>query len=322
MMRHMQIETVNLPLARPMAEENGTRRAVTVIRVALEEKGFIGQGESTPVAHYGESADSVCRQLFAIREAIEQGLTIEQLQKDLSPGAARNALDCALWRLNTALKKQTLWQRLGIRPPASVICAQTLSLDSMAKMAAAASHAVAHGAQLLKIKLDREQILEKVAAIRAAAPSARLIIDAQASWSGLDLHSLSIALLPYQIATIEQPLPAGQDEDLQRFAHPIPLCADESCRHSGDVAGLRHRYDMINIKLDKCGGLTEALAMAREAHVHGLRIMVGCTLGSSMAMEAALPVAVDAEHVDLDGPIWLAADSSPYLTYNLGRIWL
>ncbi|CAG73059.1 putative mandelate racemase / muconate lactonizing enzyme family protein [Pectobacterium atrosepticum SCRI1043] len=322
MMRHMQIETVNLPLARPMAAENGTRHAVTVIRVALEEKGFIGQGECTPAAHYGESADSVCRQLSAIREAIENGLTIEQLQQNLSPGAARNALDCALWRLNTALEKQTLWQRVGIHPPTSVVCAQTLALDSVEKMATAASNAVSHGALLLKIKLDRELILEKVAAIRAAAPNARLIIDARASWSGLDLHSLSTALLPYQVAMIEQPLPVGKDEDLQRFAHPIPICADESCRHSGDIVGLRRRYDMINIKLDKCGGLTEALAMVREAHFHGLRIMVGCTLGSSMAMEAALPVAADAEHVDLDGPIWLAADSSPYLTYNLGRIWL
>lgn len=324
MMRHMQIETVNLPLARPMAVDNGTRRAVTVIRVALEEKGFIGQGECTPISHYGESVDSVCRQLSAIREAIEHGLTIEQLQKDLSPGAARNALDCALWRLNTALEKQTLWQRIGIHPPTSVVCAQTLALDSVEKMAAAASNAVSHGALLLKIKLDRELILEKIAAIRAAAPNARLIIDARASWSGLDLHSLSTALLPYQVAMIEQPLPVGKDEDLQRFSHPIPICADESCRHSGDIVGLRRRYDMINIKLDKCGGLTEALAMVREAHFHGLRIMVGCTLGSSMAMEAALPVAADAdaEHVDLDGPIWLAADSSPYLTYNLGRIWL
>ncbi|MGQ5287817.1 L-Ala-D/L-Glu epimerase [Pectobacterium actinidiae] len=323
-MRHMQIETVNLPLARPMAVDNGTRRAVTVIRVALEEKGFIGQGECTPVAHYGESADSVCRQLSAVREAIEHGLTIEQLQKDLSPGAARNALDCALWRLNTALEKQTLWQRIGIHPPTSVVCAQTLALDSVEKMAAAASNAVSHGALLLKIKLDRELILEKVAAIRAVAPNAKLIIDARASWSGLDLHSLSTALLPYQVAMIEQPLPVDKDEDLQRFSHPIPICADESCRHSGDIVGLRRRYDMINIKLDKCGGLTEALVMVREAHFHGLRIMVGCTLGSSMAMEAALPVAADAdaEHVDLDGPIWLAADSSPYLTYNLGRIWL
>ncbi|MFP9228812.1 L-Ala-D/L-Glu epimerase [Pectobacterium cacticida] len=321
-MRHMQIETVNLPLARPMATENGTRHAVTVIRVALEEKGFIGQGECTPVAQYGESAASVCHQLAVIQEAIETGLSIEQLQLHLSPGAARNALDCALWRLNAALEKQTLWQRVGIHPPKSMICAQTLALDSVDNMAAAASDAVSHGAQLLKIKLDRALILEKVAAIRAAAPDARLIIDARSSWSGLDLQSLSTALLPYQVAMIEQPLPVNKDEDLQRFAHPIPICADESCRHRGDIIGLRRRYDVINVKLDKCGGLTEALTMVREAQFHGLRIMVGCALGSSMAMEAALPIAVDAEHVDLDGPIWLAADSSPYLTYNLGRIWL
>ncbi|MBJ7223387.1 MULTISPECIES: N-acetyl-D-Glu racemase DgcA [unclassified Brenneria] len=321
-MRHMQIETVNLPLARPFTISRGTRSAVAVVRVTLEEQGFIGQGECTPTAHYGESAESVCRQLKQITDDIESGLSIAQLQTRLPPGAARNALNCALWRLKAALEKQTLWQCLGIQPPTSVICAETLSLDSVEKMAAAAADAVSRGVLLLKIKLDRELILEKVAAIRAVAPHATLIIDANEAWGGLDLSSLLSALTRYQIAMVEQPLPAGKDDDLQRFTHPIPICADESCHHSGDIAGLRSRYEMINIKLDKCGGLTEALAMVEAAKLHGLQVMVGCMLGSSMAMEAALPITTAAEHVDLDGPIWLAADSSPYLTYNLGRIWL
>jgi len=321
-MRRMQVEVVELPLARPFAIARGTRTAVTVVRVTLEEQGFIGRGECTPTAHYHESAESVTAQLAAVQEEVENGLTLSELQNRLLPGSARNALDCALWRLDAALNRQTLWQRLNAQPPASVITAETLSLDSVEMMAAAAADAVSRGAILLKIKLNRDLILEKVTAIRAAAPDATLIIDANEAWSGLDLSSLFSALTHYNIAMIEQPLPAGNDADLQRFDHPIPVCADESCHHVGDIAGLRNRYEMINIKLDKCGGLTEALAMVDAARIHKLRLMVGCMLGSSLAMEAALPVAVSAEHVDLDGPIWLAADSAPYLSYNQGRIWL
>ncbi|EHD19613.1 MULTISPECIES: N-acetyl-D-Glu racemase DgcA [Brenneria] len=321
-MRHMQIESVNLPLARPFTLSSGTRRAVDVVRVTLEERGFIGQGECTPTARFGESAHSVCRQLQAITAAVENGLSIEQLQNRLPPGAARNALDCALWRLKAALEKRTLWQCLGIQPPASVICAESLSLDGAEPMAAAAADAVSRGAMLLKIKLDGDRVVEKVAAIRDAAPEATLMIDANEAWSGLDLDSLLRTLTRYRIAVVEQPLPTGKDEQLASFIHPIPVCADESCRHSGDIAALRNRYEMINIKLDKCGGLTDALAMMEEAAFCGFQLMAGCMLGSSMAMEAALPIATTAQHVDLDGPIWLAADSSPYLTYNLGRIWL
>lgn len=321
-MRQMQIETVELPLARPFSISRGTRTAVTVIRVTLEERGFIGRGECTPTAHYQETAESVSQQLQAVRQAVENGITIDDLQRLLPPGSARNALDCALWRLNAALSKQTLWQYLNIQPPQSVITAETLSLDTLSNMANMAQEAVSRGALLLKIKLDRDLILEKVAAIRQAAPNVTLIVDANEAWSGLDLDSLLKSLAAYHVAMVEQPLPAGNDAALADFAHAIPVCADESCHHQGDIAGLRGRYDMINIKLDKCGGLTEALAMVEEAKQHGLRLMMGCMLGSSLAMEAALPVAICAEHVDLDGPIWLAADSSPYLTYNLGRIWL
>ncbi|WJV62673.1 L-Ala-D/L-Glu epimerase [Pectobacteriaceae bacterium CE70] len=321
-MRQMQIETVELPLARPFSISRGTRTAVTVIRVTLEERGFIGRGECTPTAHYQETAESVSQQLQAVRQAVENGITIDDLQRLLPPGSARNALDCALWRLNAALSKQTLWQYLNIQPPQSVITAETLSLDTLSNMANMAQEAVSRGALLLKIKLDRDLILEKVAAIRQVAPNVTLIVDANEAWSGLDLDSLLKSLAAYHVAMVEQPLPAGNDAALADFAHAIPVCADESCHHRGDIAGLRGRYDMINIKLDKCGGLTEALAMVEEAKQHGLRLMMGCMLGSSLAMEAALPVAICAEHVDLDGPIWLAADSSPYLTYNLGRIWL
>ncbi|MGM3192882.1 N-acetyl-D-Glu racemase DgcA [Dickeya dadantii subsp. dieffenbachiae] len=321
-MRQMQIETVELPLARPFAISRGTRTAVTVVRVTLEERGFIGRGECTPTAHYQETADGVTRQLETVRRVVENGVGLDALQQLLPPGSARNALDCALWRLNAALARQTLWQHLAIAPPQSIITAETLSLDSVENMANAAKDAVSRGALLLKIKLDREQILEKVAAIRQSAPNVTLIVDANEAWSGLELEPLLRQLAAHRIAMVEQPLPAGQDSALATFEHAIPVCADESCHYRGDIAALRDRYEMINIKLDKCGGLTEALAMVAEARQYDMRIMVGCMLGSSLAMEAAMPAALAAEHVDLDGPIWLAADSSPYLTYNLGRIWL
>lgn len=321
-MTQMTFLSAELPLAKPFAISRGTRTAVTVVRVTLTDGEFTATGECTPTAHYQESPQSVCEQLDLIRPLVEEGLTREALQEVMPIGSARNALDCAMWRLDAAKQGKTLWQLLDMPKPVSVITAETLSLDSLENMAKAAGVAVAGGAQLLKIKLDREQIIEKVAAIRAAAPLATLVVDANEAWQGLDLGSLFQALNEFNVAMIEQPLPAGNDKDLVRCLHPIPVCADESCHERSDIAGLRDRYEMINIKLDKCGGLTEALAMTEEARRLGLRIMVGCVLGSSIAMEAALPVAVQAERVDLDGPIWLAQDAEPALRYENGEVWL
>ncbi|MFO6297955.1 N-acetyl-D-Glu racemase DgcA [Rahnella selenatireducens] len=321
-MTQMTFLSAELPLAKPFAISRGTRTAVTVVRVILTDGEFTATGECTPTAHYQESPQSVCEQLDLIRPLVEEGLTREALQEVMPIGSARNALDCAMWRLDAAKQGKTLWQLLDMPKPVSVITAETLSLDSLENMAKAAGIAVAGGAQLLKIKLDREQIIEKVAAIRAAAPLATLVVDANEAWQGLDLGSLFQALHEFNVAMIEQPLPAGNDNDLVRCLHPIPVCADESCHELSDIAGLRDRYEMINIKLDKCGGLTEALAMTEEARRLGLRIMVGCMLGSSIAMEAALPVAVQAERVDLDGPIWLAQDAEPALRYENGEVWL
>ncbi len=321
-MTQMTLLSAELPLAKPFAISRGTRTAVTVVRVTLTDGEFTATGECTPTAHYQESPQSVCEQLDLIRPLVEEGLTREALQEVMPIGSARNALDCAMWRLDAAKQGKTLWQLLDMPKPVSVITAETLSLDSLENMAKAAGIAVAGGAQLLKIKLDREQIIEKVAAIRAAAPLATLVVDANEAWQGLDLGSLFQALHEFNVAMIEQPLPAGNDKDLVRCLHPIPVCADESCHERSDIAGLRDRYEMINIKLDKCGGLTEALAMTEEARRLGLRIMVGCMLGSSIAMEAALPVAVQAERVDLDGPIWLAQDAEPALRYENGEVWL
>lgn len=321
-MRQMLIEPHSLPLARPFAIARGTRTAVEVVRVRLTAQGKSGWGECTPTAHYNESVASVIEQLESVRTQIEAGASLDELQTLLPPGAARNAVDCALWRLQAAEAGNTLCQQLGVVLPDSIVTAETLSLDSIDNMVLSAADAVARGALLLKIKLNQHDVLAKVAAIREVAPDASLIIDANEGWGELALGPLFESLSAFGIEMVEQPLPAGHDDALAHVAHPFPICADESCHSVKDIAGLKDRYDMINIKLDKCGGISEALAMLISAQSQQMRVMVGCMLGSSLAMHAALPAALQAEYVDLDGPIWLAEDCAPHLSYDRGRIWL
>ncbi|MEL0628494.1 N-acetyl-D-Glu racemase DgcA [Psychromonas aquatilis] len=320
-MRHVEIDVVEIPLSRPFTISRGTRSSVTVVRVSIEEAGFIGLGECTPTARYNQSTDSVVAQLNAVKAEIEAGASRTQLQALLPAGSARNVLDCALWRLTAATQQKTLWQATDIAQPNSIVTAETISLDSLEAMVASTLDAVSRGAKLLKIKLDSQQIIEKVAAIRKAAPDNKLIIDANEAWGKCDLPAIIEQLNQYDIAMLEQPLPAGKDQRLSEFKHVIPICADESCHVATDIAALKQRYEFINIKLDKCGGLTEALDMVKVAKQHDMRLMVGCMLGSSLAMSAALPIAAQCELVDVDGPIWLAVDSTPYLTYQQGDVW-
>lgn len=321
-MRQMLIEPHSLPLARPFAIARGTRTAVDVVRVTLSMQGKSGWGECTPTAHYQETVASVVEQLESVRAQVEGGASLDQVQALLPPGAARNAVDCALWRLQAALAGETLFQHMGVVLPESIVTAETLSLDSLDNMVLAAADAVSRGALLLKIKLNQHDVLPKVAAIREVAPETSLIIDANEGWGDLALGPLFESLSAYGIEMVEQPLPAGHDDGLADIVHPFPICADESCHGVKDIAGLKDRYDMINIKLDKCGGISEALAMVSTAQSQQMRVMVGCMLGSSLAMQAALPAALQAEYVDLDGPIWLAEDCAPHLRYDRGRIWL
>lgn len=321
-MPKMHFEALTLPLARPFIIARGSRTAVDVVRVTLDEDGFTGFGESTPMPRFNECVRSVCAQLSLLKPKVEAGLSREQLQGLLPVGAARNAIDCAFWRLEAAMQNKTLWQLLDKTAPKSVITAETVCIDTVENMASAAKEVISRGVSLLKIKLNHDEILEKVAAIRNVAPNATLIIDANESWTDIDVVSLLDSLKKYDIKMVEQPLPAGSDSDLQHFHHVIPICADESCHKLSDIVGLRNRYEMINLKLDKCGGLTEALTMVAEAKRHNMRIMVGCMLGSSLAIETALPLTPYAEFVDLDGPIWLAKDISPFLCFKDGRIWL
>ena len=264
-MRNVRVYEEAWPLHTPFVIARGSRSEAKVVVVELEEDGVKGVGECTPYPRYGESIASVMAQVMAIGEQLEAGLTREQLQRLLPAGAARNAIDCALWDLQARREGKTLAQLLGVALPNRVITAQTVVIGTPDQMAASAAALWQAGAQLLKVKLDDRLISERLIAIRQAAPEATLIVDANESWHSEGLAARCQLLADLGVAMLEQPLPADDDSALENFVHPLPICADESCHTRESLPRLRGRYEMINIKLDKTGGLTEALALAGEA---------------------------------------------------------
>jgi L-alanine-DL-glutamate epimerase-like enolase superfamily enzyme len=292
----------------------GARTETPTVIAEIEASGAVGRAECVPYPRYGESSDSVLAEIESVRPAIEAGMERAALQDALPAGAARNALDCALWDLEAKESGKRVWELAGIEPPPPVTSAMTLSLDTPQNMAEAA-RASAH-LPLLKLKVTGDGDLERVTAVRRGAPDSRLIVDANEGWRPPMLDSLLPALAELGVELVEQPLPAaGDDVQLgRRFA--IPLCADEACHTRADLDRLQDRYPMINIKLDKSGGLSEALALVHEARARGFRIMVGCMVGSSLAMAPALLLTPFAEYVDLDGPLLLARDCQPGLNYD------
>ena len=284
----------------------GSRTEAHVVTVSLEKDGAVGRGECVPYARYGESLDSVCEQLQSLTDALAQGMDRIALQTALAPGAARNAVDCAFWDLEAKLAGKPAWQLAGLNSLSSVVTAYTLSLDTPEKMQQAAEENAAR--PLLKIKLGGEGDLERLRAVRAGAPNSRLIVDANEGWSATDYDALAPVMLELGVDLVEQPLPASDDAALEGRARPLPVCADEACHDRDSLANLKGKYDVINIKLDKTGGLTEALALKQAAVEQGFSIMVGCMVGSSLAMAPALLLAQDVGFVDLDGPLLLAED--------------
>lgn len=308
------------PLHSEFVISRGSRTEAKVVVVEIEEEGIYAFGECTPYPHYGESESSVMAQLASVMKAIEAGASRAALQQLLPAGAARNAVDCALWQLECLQTQQSLWKRTQTPPVPRISMAQTVSIGTPEAMAYSAS-ALAHlGATLLKIKLDDHFIAERLVAIRSAAPEVTLIVDANEAWQPEGLAGRCQLLADLGVAMLEQPLPAGMDDALQTFIHPLPICADESCHTRDDLAGLVGRYDMVNIKLDKSGGLTEALLLAEQAKSMGFTIMLGCMLCTSRAIRAALPLAPGARFVDLDGPTWLAQDVEDRLDFSIGAI--
>jgi L-alanine-DL-glutamate epimerase-like enolase superfamily enzyme len=306
------------PIAGAFTIARGSKTEARVLLVEIEDGGRVGRGESVPYPRYGETPETSLAEIEGVRDAIEAGCDRAKLQALLPPGAARNALDCALWDLEARQTDVAAWRRAGLAGLAPVETAYTLSLASPQAMGEAA-RAAAHR-PLLKLKIGGGDDLDRIAAVRAAAPGARLIVDAN---EGLDfdtLRRMGSDLARLGVVLVEQPLPTGQDEALAGYASPVPLCADESLHTRAELAACVGRYACVNIKLDKTGGLTEALALAAEARALGLDIMAGCMVATSLAMAPALLIAQGAAFVDLDGPLLLAKDREPGLVFNGSQI--
>ena len=313
-MRRLVARRESWPIRGSFTISRGSKTMAEVVVAEIREDGRRGRGECVPYPRYGESVTGVLAAIEGLRGEIERGLTREELQGALPPGAARNALDCALWDLDAKTRGERAWEMEGLPGPEPTLTAYTLSLDEPGAMREAARAQRAR--PLLKLKLGGEGDIERVAAVREGAPEARLIVDANEAWTADGISRLMTDLAALNVAMIEQPLPADADDALADLARPVPVCADESCHDRASLERLAERYDVINIKLDKTGGLTEALALAAAAGEAGLGIMVGCMIGTSLAMAPATLLTPLAAFVDLDGPLLLARDRRPGLDFE------
>lgn len=318
MARVLNITTETWPIAGRFTIARGSRTEAHVVVAEVADGPHTGRGECVPYARYGESVDSVAAALKSPAGELARGLSREDLQKLMKPGAARNALDCALWDLEAKTAGRRAWELAGLPAPAPVITAFTISLGTPREMAEAAEKAA--NRPLLKIKLGADGDSERLLAVRRAAPNADLIVDANEGWTAENLQSNMRACADAGVSLIEQPLPAAADALLECIDRPVSTCADESVHDRAGLAGLRGRYDAVNIKLDKTGGLTEALALATEAESLGFSIMIGCMVGTSLAMAPALLLSSRARFVDLDGPLLLARDRPEGLVYEGSRV--
>ena len=307
-----------LPLREPFRISRGARTEGHVVTVQLMRDNKFGWGEATPYAHYGETTASVIEQIEQVRQALENGLTNDELDALLPAGAARNAVDCALWDLRAKERNTSVWQLLGLPKPRPVCTAVTIGVDTTEKMAAKA--ALYTNCPLLKVKLNRDCITEKITAIHEAAPTSRMIVDPNESWRIETVDELGGFLRSKGVALLEQPIPAASSDDLADVESSVPICADEACHTSADLENLVGKYHAINIKLDKTGGLTQAVIVLNRASELNFEVMVGCMIGSSLAMAPATLIASSASYVDLDGPAWLASDREHGLSIDNGII--
>ena len=310
-----EAERVVFPLARAFVISRGARTEAVAVECRIAAGGHTGRGECIPYARYGETVESVIAQIAGLET---ERLNRETLPRMLGPGAARNAVDCALWDLEAKRTGKRVWELAGLPEPGPEITAYTLSLDTPANMrAAAAEHA---HRPLLKIKLGGAGDVARAAAVREGAPKARIVCDANEGWDAAAWAEAAPMLRDLGVETIEQPLPAEADDALKRGPRPVPVCADESCHDRASLPGLAGKYDMVNIKLDKTGGLTEALALRKAALAAGYEIMVGCMVGSSLAMAPAQLLAQGAAVTDLDGPLLLAEDRPRGLLFDANGV--
>ncbi|MGH8318388.1 MAG: N-acetyl-D-Glu racemase DgcA [Steroidobacteraceae bacterium] len=318
MLRALNIRHRTLPLRSPFRISRGVKLAADVMAVELEQAGCVGRGESVPYGRYGESVASVMDQIEMLRNVLCAGMGRDELQARLTAGAARNALDAALWDLESRLSHIPVWKQLARPPHSPLVTALTISIDTPQEMGRAASRIA--NPRLLKIKVDADDPVARIEAVRHAAPAAKLIVDPNESWTIDVLRAVQPALERASVSLLEQPLPADADHALLEFSSLIPLCADEACHTTSDLPSLLNRYQAVNIKLDKTGGLTEAWRLLREARACGFTVMVGCMVCSSLGIAPALEVAREADFIDLDGPLWLQSDHPDGVTLQDGLL--
>lgn len=312
--RKIAVDAETWPIAGTFTIARGSKTEAEVVTVEIYEGFHVGRGECVPYRHYGETVEGVIATVKGIKGALEGGADRALLERLLPAGAARNAVDCALWDLEAKQTGRRVWDIARLPSPTAVVTAYTISLGTPEAMAEAARNAGRRS--LFKLKLGGEGDIERVRAVRAVLPLAHLIVDANEAWTP-DFYGAAVPQMQaLGIELIEQPFEAGKDEALARLPRPIPICADESCHTRESLQRLRGRYDAVNVKLDKAGGLSEALALARQAESEGFQIMVGCMVSTSLAMAPAMVLAPLARYVDLDGPLLLAKDREPGLRYH------
>ena len=306
-MAHLRARIERWPLRRPFAIARGARTEAVTLAVEIERDGIVGRGESVPYSRLGETPELA---LASANDFAKRGLPRErgELQERLTAGCVRNALDCAYWDLEAKESGVPVWRTAGLPEPRPLTTAYTISLDSPEAMGEQAREAA--GRPLLKVKLggDPEREPERLRSVRRGAPETRLVVDANEGWSVSTMRSLLPVLVETGVELLEQPLPEGDDGEIGLANCPVPLCADESCRTRAELERLEGRYSYVNVKLDKAGGLTEALALAREARSRGFGVFVGCMLAGSLATAPAFLLAATADYVDLDGPLYLKRD--------------
>jgi L-alanine-DL-glutamate epimerase-like enolase superfamily enzyme len=310
----------SFPLAQVFRISRGAKTSAEVVVVLVSDGEFIGWGESVPYARYGETIESVIAQINALAQG---GFTVDdhaQLSHTMPAGSARNALDCALWDLRCKQKQKSIYELVGMPQSKGCFTAQTLSIDTPEKMQIEAKKLAT--APVIKIKLDAEAVLDKMQAVAEVCPNSKFIVDANEGWDCQLLERILPELEALNVALIEQPLPADNDAGLINIDSPIPLCADESCHTLATLDKLRDRYQAINIKLDKTGGLSEALNLLKGAQERDMTIMVGCMVGSSLAMAPAYVLSHFAQFVDLDGPLLVAKDRDNGFDFNNGTMTL
>lgn len=317
-LRSLNVEQQSWPLENEFRISRGAKTQADILLVSITEDGFCGRAEAVPYNRYNETVESVIEQIESVREHIEKGVNIELLNLLLPAGAARNAVDCALWELEAKKCHSSVAKLTLMKPFSGCITAQTLSIDTPENMASAAKKLAAY--PLIKIKFDQDLVLERMTAIHQAAPASQFIIDANEAWSIEQLNRYSSALKDMNVVLIEQPLAAQNDQDLAHYIGNIAICADESVHTSKDLDKVAKLYQYINIKLDKTGGLSEALKLLRKAQARRIGVMVGCMVGTSLAMAPATLLAGYADFVDLDGPALLKHDREHGFEYQQGHM--